>query len=380
MKAAVEFPYYAQGARGSSRYGEYLVKALSAACPEDRFAVVNYFFGGHERHLARLESLKAPNVELVVPRWPQRAVELAERRLGWRVVEEKLVQPWGAEVFHQLGAHPVGPTPAVISFVGAAMDPFQGFDAFFTERVLPQLLRAARVIAVSACLRDTLLKYFPLDPARVELVYLGVDHERFKPRSLGPEHEQARQKHGLPERFLLMIGPFQFRDNVEHALRVLKDTPQLDGVGLALAGGLEEYGQRLREFVAANGLEERVRFLGFVPHEELALLLNRCEAFVHCSYYEELGMQLLEAAASGCAIAAPRAAGAPEACGAGAEYFNPTRLDELRDALVRICSGKARREELAGLALEHSKRFTWAETARRTREVYAAAARQGNPR
>jgi glycosyltransferase involved in cell wall biosynthesis len=380
MKVAVEIPYYAYGARGASRYGEYLVKGLGRSCPDDRFAVVNYFYGDHDRHLARLEPLRGPNVDLLVPRWPQRLVDLAERGLNWPVVEEKLVGPWGAEVFHHMGTHPVGATPAVITFFGAAMDFFSGFDAFFLERVLPQLLKASRVIAVSHCLRDTLLKYFPLDPKRVEMVYFGVDHDRFKPRPLGPAHEAARKKHGLPERFLLSVGPFQFRDNLEHLVRVLKDAPELAGVGLALAGGLEEYGGRLRDFVSANGMQDRVRFLGFVPHEELALLFNLCEAFVHCSYYEELGLQMLEACASGCAIVAPQVAGIPEACGEGAAYFNPTRLVELRDALVGLCGSAARRQELGGKALEHSRRFDWDDAARRTREVYAAAAREGNAR
>ena len=124
MKAAVEIPYYAQGARGASRYGEYIVRALGRSCPQDRFAVVNYFHGDYEKHLARLSALKAPNVELAVPKWPQRAVEFAERRLGWPVVEERLVKPWGAEVFHHMGTHAVGETPAVITFFGAAMDFF----------------------------------------------------------------------------------------------------------------------------------------------------------------------------------------------------------------------------------------------------------------
>ena len=82
--------------------------------------------------------------------------------------------------------------------------------------MLPQLKQASRVIAVSHCLRDTLLKYFPLDPRRVEMVYFGVDHERFKPRPAGPQLDAVRKKHRLPERFLLCVEPFQFRDNLEH--------------------------------------------------------------------------------------------------------------------------------------------------------------------
>lgn len=380
MKAAVEIPYYAHGARGASRYGEYILRSLGRSCPEDRFALVNYMYGGYESHRARLEKLAAKNVELLVPRWPQRAVDLAERRLGWPVVEERLVKPWGADVFHHMGTHPVGELPTVITFFGAAMDLFYGFDSFFRERVLPQLLQASRVIAVSHCLRDTLLKYFPFDPKRVEMIYFGVDHDRFKPRPLGPEHEAVRKKHGLPERFLLSVGPFQFRDNLEHLMRVLKDTPALDGVGLALAGGLEEYGDALVKFAREQGLEGRVRFLGFVPHEELALLFNLCQAFVHCSYYEELGLQMLEAGASGCAIVASRVGGIEEACGAGARYFNPTQLSDLSSALTEVLGSGSLRAELGARALEHSKRFDWDDAARKTRAVYADAARDGNVR
>lgn len=379
MKVAIEIPYYSLGMRGPSQFGKNLVQALAKAFPDDRFVVFNYFRVNYETHRARIASkLSAPNIELVLPRWSQRLVDFAERRLGHPFVENRFLSSSGADVFDITRPHPVGAsrTPLVYFLHGAPMDLIR-IDPSMEREVLAQVLRAAQVPVLSRCIRDFVLKHYPIDSKKLSVVYYGVDHSLFRPINARAALEAVRRRYSLPERFLLSVGPFQFRDNVEHllwALHALRGHPRLKDMRLVLAGGPEEHGDVLTRRVKALGLEDRVVFPGYIPHEDLAAVYNLAAVFVHSSFYEELGAQLLEACACGVPILASNAGGIPEAAGDAPVYFNPHLSEEFQESLLRVLESADLRAEMGAKALEWSRKFSWETTARQMMDIYRTAA------
>lgn len=375
MKIAVEIPYYALGARGSATYGDNLIKSFARVATEHRFQVFNYFWRDYDLHLARLSHLAAPNVELAIQKWPQRLVDLAERKLGYRFVQQHYLESSGVDVFHDGGWHPIEGAKAaqVTTFHGAASSHF-GIDPTFESAILPNLLKARRVIADSACIRDMLLKYYPFAPETVVLVYLGVDHARFRPIDDKARLEAARERYRLPEEYLLCVGPFQFRDNIELVLQAFaKNKGRLKDISLVLAGGPEEHGAQLRAQVMRLGLEKKVVFTGHVSHDDLPSLYNLATAYLHPSIHEEFGLQLLEAAASGAPILSSNAGGLPESAGPGAAYFNPHQTSDFEATLFRVLDSASLSSELRERGMAHAAGFSWDRTARETIEVYKDA-------
>ncbi|MBI3548985.1 MAG: glycosyltransferase family 4 protein [Elusimicrobia bacterium] len=379
MKVAVEIPYYAYGVRGPSQFGDNLVRTLAGLHPDDLFVVFNYFNRDYAAHRSRIEAkFKASNIEFALPRWSQRLVDFAERRLGYPFVDERFVAKSGVDVFHDNGAHPVDThrTPLVYYVHGAPMDLIR-IEPIFTSTILPQVLRAHRLACPSRCVRDFLLKHYPVNPKKVEVVYYGVDHDLFRPIKDAGALEAVRKKYSLPERFLLSVGPFQFRDNIEHILWLLherREDPRLRGVRLVLVGGLEEHGQALVDRVKQLKLDDLVQFAGFVPHQDLAAVYNMAELVVHPSYYEELGAQLLEAGACGAPVLAAQSGGILEALGDGALYFNPHLIDEFGKLLLETLADKNARSQASARSLQWSKRFSWKTTADQMYQLYVAAA------
>ncbi len=379
MRIAIEIPYYSPGARGPSVYGENLVRALGPVSPQDDFLVFGYFFRDHARHLARISKLFSPNVALAICRWPQRLVRLAEERLGYPVVDRQFLKPRGIDVFHDSGWHPVDErrTARVCTLHGTGMS-LVGRHQAFDQILLPHLLRSQRIIALSGTVRDFVIKYYPVDKKKMTVVPYGVDHETFRVIQDRKALEEARRRYALPERFLLCVGPFQFRDNIEHLLCLLRECREaswLRGLHLVLAGGLEEHGPDLVSWVRRNRMESLVHFSGHVPHKDLAAFYNLAEVLVHSSYYEEGGAQPVEASACGVPVLASNATGwVQEIEGAGAIVFNPHLLDDLAAKLRRVLENPGLRAELRGRGLEWSRRFSWEATARATAEIYHAAA------
>jgi glycosyltransferase involved in cell wall biosynthesis len=213
------------------------------------------------------------------------------------------------------------------------------------------LERARKVIAISGHVKETLVERMGIEPERVEVIHLGLDHELFHPN--GAERRP----------FLLYpANPWPHKNHhrlFDAFLRVRKRRPELR---LVLTGtGLE----RLRVF--PEGVEVR----GRVSREELAELYRTASALVFPSLYEGFGQPPLEAMASGTPVASSRAGSLPEVCGDAALYFEPTSVDEMTEAILAVLE---RPDHLVERGLRRAGEFTWDATAHRHDEVYRALA------
>jgi glycosyltransferase involved in cell wall biosynthesis len=213
------------------------------------------------------------------------------------------------------------------------------------------LRRARTIIAISRHVKETLVERLQIEPERIEIIHLGLDHELFHP-------DGAERRPFL----LYPANPWPHKNHqrlFEAFARVRRARPELR---LILTGtGLERLGR----------LPEAVEVRGRVPREELAELYRTASALVFPSLYEGFGQPPLEAMASGTPVAASRAGSLPEVCGNAALYFEPTSVDEIAEAILAVLE---RPDHLVARGLERASRFTWEATARRHDEVYRALA------
>ena len=118
---------------------------------------------------------------------------------------------------------------------------------------------------------------------------------------------------------------------------------------LAIAGdGDEALATELRRLVAQSGLEDRVRWLGFVTGEERVQALRGCDVFVLPSYNENFGIAVVEALHAGRPVLISNEVYIHEVLSRRgcAEVCEPTGAGVLA-ALRRLVSDRAHRERLA---------------------------------
>ena len=209
---------------------------------------------------------------------------------------------------------------------------------------------AAAVIVTSEFVRARVLERLELDPARLHVVPLAVDHGVFQP---GDEE---------PKSMLLYPArpwPHKNHQRLFEAFAALRETrPRLRLV--LTGGGLERL----------EPLPEGVESLGIVSSAKLASLYRRAACLVFPSLYEGFGLPPLEAMACGCPVVASRTGAIPEVCGDAAVLFDPTSVDAIAGAVLEADD---RREELREKGLARAAQFTWDETARMHEVVYEAA-------
>jgi glycosyltransferase involved in cell wall biosynthesis len=211
--------------------------------------------------------------------------------------------------------------------------------------------RAARksdlVIVLSRFVQERAEAQIRLDPDLVRVVPLGVDHSVFRP--------------GGEDREPFLLYPARLWPHKNHRLlfeafaRVRQERPDLE---LLLTGGGHD----------SRALPAGVRSLGLVSQDELARLYRTAEVMVFPSLYEGFGAPILEAMASGCAVAASNAAAIPEVAGEAAVLFDPSSPSAIADGIL---AALAQRSALARRGLAQASRFTWDATAAAHELVYS---------
>jgi glycosyltransferase involved in cell wall biosynthesis len=219
--------------------------------------------------------------------------------------------------------------------------------------------RADHICAISEFTRQTLIDRLGVDPAHVTAIPLAAGAV-FNPEQSGDAGLLAR--YGLTADSFLFFPAHTWhhknhRTAVE-ALRILRDAHGLKPL-LVCTGGAREAQPEIDALVASAGLSAQVRFLGYVPEEDVAALYRGAAALVFPSLFEGFGMPLLEAMACGCPVVCSDTTSLPEIAGDAAVLCPPRDADAFADALARVLKDVDLRADLRRRGFERATLYSW---------------------
>jgi glycosyltransferase involved in cell wall biosynthesis len=119
------------------------------------------------------------------------------------------------------------------------------------------------------------------------------------------------------------------------------------------------YAGTIRRQIAELDLQDRVLFTGYLPDDELVVLLNLATVSVLPSLIEGFGLPAVEAAACGCPVIATTESPLPALLGEGGLYFNPQRSREVETALVAVLESETLRRKMSKAGREAASKLTW---------------------
>jgi glycosyltransferase involved in cell wall biosynthesis len=158
----------------------------------------------------------------------------------------------------------------------------------------------------------------------------GVDTNRFKPDP-DIDRDQWRQKYGLPvdKPVILFVGRVDAEKKLDLLVRALHHRNNNDFT-LAIAGN-GSHRKHLEQLVEHLGVGNQVKFLGFVPNEDLPSIINAVDIFTMPSEAELLSIASLEAMACAKPILLSNARALPELVhnGLNGYLFNPGSVEDL---------------------------------------------------
>jgi len=241
----------------------------------------------------------------------------------------------------------------------------------FLRIMVPRFLRGAeRVIVVSEHTRSDAIRFYGLDPERIDVIPEGVD-ARFSRDMDEGTISAVRRKYRAPERFILHVGTIQPRKNLTTLLDAFAIVrASHPDVGLVIAGAkgwlYEGFFDRLRR----SGLEEHVTLTGQVPDEDLPGLYRSAEVFAYPSVYEGFGLPPLEAMACGVPVVCSNASSLPEVVGDAGTLLDPLDVGGWVRALDALLRDPVLRAGSAARGVARASQFSWDRAAERTLEVY----------
>jgi glycosyltransferase involved in cell wall biosynthesis len=337
---------------------------------------------GDERYLVYAPDSAANRRLLAAPRLRSRLTRLPMDRPTVRIAWEQSVLPLElarsrADLLHALGF--VSPFAWRGRTVVTVYDlSFLRFPEVFNRAnrlylgtfTPPSLRRADRVITISESARRDVIELCGVAPERVTAILLAAD-ERFRPAPADAVRA-FRDRHGLPERFVLYLGTLEPRKNVEALVRayaLLRERGSDDHV-LVLAGPRGWQYEPIFELIRRLGITDNVRLPGFVPAEDQALWYSSAAVFAFPSRYEGFGLPLLEAMACGAPVVSSNASSLPEVVGDAGLLVDPSDVDGLSSALARLLEDEPLRQALAAAGLARAQSFSWRRLASETVQVY----------
>ncbi len=249
------------------------------------------------------------------------------------------------------------------------------FVRLYTGLVTAAARGAALILTDSEASKRDIVQHLGVPESRIRTIYLAAD-PKFTPRRDPVDRAAVRRKYDLPDNYVLYLGGFDLRKNVEAALQVY--TWGQDAIGrshpLVIAGRLPEGSDGFftdpREVAKRIEVEDVVQFIGEVDEEDKVALYQGATAFLYPSRREGFGLPALEALACGVPVIGSDASSIPEIVGDAGMLVSPNDACAMAGALIAVVTEPPLREALSERALKQAARFSWDKTARETIEAY----------
>jgi glycosyltransferase involved in cell wall biosynthesis len=226
--------------------------------------------------------------------------------------------------------------------------------------------RLPKIVTVSESSKRDIAAQMGVDPARMTVVPVGVDHRVFRPRPERPK---------VPGRIMVTTSSDVPMKGLVPLLEAVAKLRTERHVELVVIGKPTE-GGRVARTIERLGLEPAVRCVRGISDDELAGLYAEAEVAVVPSLYEGFSLPAIEAMACGVPLVATTGGALPEVVGSDGEtalLVTPDDPEALAVGIRRVLDDPALAEHLGERGRRRVLgRFTWEATARGTAEQYAA--------
>jgi glycosyltransferase involved in cell wall biosynthesis len=318
--------------------------------------------------------------EPVAERWRP-----AVRNIAWhQTALRSVLRRCKADVLHipsyrRVVWHP--PVPQVVTIHDCAAFAISGkYDfarMFYGRRVVAPLARAAdRVVTVSHTTSADVRRYFRVPEPRLEVVWNGIDHAVYFPRSLAETGQAVAEKFGQRAPYFLYLArlehPAKNHVRLIEAFESFVSANPLRQEHLVFGGADWHGAEVIHARINRSPCRDRIRNLGFVAGADLPIWYGAATAMVYPSLFEGFGLPPIEAMACGTPVISSSRGSLGEVVGDAARLIDPENVEEIAAALSGITPDG--RELWGRRGIAHAAQFRWEHTARAMADAYLRVA------
>jgi glycogen synthase len=225
------------------------------------------------------------------------------------------------------------------------------------------LAQANIIIAVSEYTKNNIVKYYGINPSKIEVVHNAVS----KSVSVKPSSKLVKRLEG--QKIILFLGRVTHQKGpdyfLEAAAKVLK---QEKNISFVIAGH-GDMTMKLIERAAELKIGNKVHFTGFLNREEVEALFQASDAYVMSSVSEPFGISSLEAVLFDVPVIMSKQSGVSEVLH-NALKVDFWDIDELANQMVAVVKYPALHKQLMISAAEELKNIQWENSAKKINSIY----------
>lgn len=252
------------------------------------------------------------------------------------------------------------------------------------------ILNSNHIVTISNFSKKDIMEQYKeqykIDNKKITVTYPGYDSDVFIPIKDKHKIEKIKEKYKVGNDYIIYIGTIQPRKNLVNLIEAFS-TVINQGVYLPHLGNLSKLqlvivgkttgpgrkGWKYEDILnrpSELGIENRVRFTGYLPKKELPLLLSGAAAFILPSLWEGFGIPVVEAMACGIPVIVSNVSSLPEVVGKAGLFIDPYSLTEIEQAIRTILTDKKLHTKLSYASLAQAKKFSWEKMAREVLKVF----------
>lgn len=234
----------------------------------------------------------------------------------------------------------------------------------YARYYIPQVLKQAEhIICNSEATAQDICHFYRIPAHKITPIPLAHDSQHFRV----PE---TADRPPLDRPYFLYVGRHDPYKNLQRLIQAFAALPDRTHYELWIAGSPDpRYTPLLKTQALELEISKQVKFLDYVPYDQLPILLNRSIAMVYPSLWEGFGFPVLEAMACGTPVITSNLSSMPEVAGDAAILVDPYNEAEITAAMYRIATDPQMQTQLRSAGLQQSQRFSWIKTGQATSEV-----------
>ncbi len=242
---------------------------------------------------------------------------------------------------------------------------------YYFQLMIPLSLgRADKIIAISENTKKDIIKITKINPDKIKIVYLAVDHIFTSKRE--KMDIKILEKYNIQKPYILFVGMLEPRKNLPTLLKAfakIKQTKQ-SNLSLVIVGKKGWLYDEIFALVNKLKLQSKVIFTGYIPDLDLPALYRSAMCLVYPSFYEGFGIPIVEAMACGCPVVTSNNSSMQEIAGSAAIMIDPNNINEITESMVIYISDVDERKKRSKLGYREAKKFTWKQMVNKTLDVY----------
>jgi glycosyltransferase involved in cell wall biosynthesis len=247
-------------------------------------------------------------------------------------------------------------------------------DLFFLNLLIPKSLkRADKIIAVSEFTKNEIIKYYKINPDKIEVICNALGDDFLKNNYPENKLAETRKKYHLPEKFILYLGTLQPRKNIPFLIESFaKIKEKIPEIKLVLAGNREahNFDEKINETILKLNLQDSIIFSGYVSQSDVPIVYKLASVFVFPSLYEGFGIPILEAMSQKIPVLASNIPVHREIGGEAALYFNIGSVDDFSEKLYNLITDENLRNKLISSGFERINLFSWQKSTEKLLNIY----------